>query len=324
MMTPEEIKASAVRTLTFEKNALELMIGRVNDTFAEVANKILNLSGRVIVTGMGKPGHIGKKIAASLASTGTPAFFVHPAEASHGDLGMVTKNDLVLALSNSGESKELFDIINYCKRFGIPLVAVTSAPESTLGKAADYVLQIPNKKEAPEACPFNMAPTTSMIATLATGDALTVALMNMRGFTTELYHDRHPGGKLGNVLIKVQDIMAKGENLPIVKSGTPMTEALMIMSQKMLGCLGIVDTNNNLIGMITDGDLRRHMSNDLMTKTVDEVMHPNPITITGDVLGSEALNIMHSKKITNIFVLDIEKHPVGLIHMHHLLQAGVA
>ncbi|MBO7484070.1 MAG: KpsF/GutQ family sugar-phosphate isomerase [Alphaproteobacteria bacterium] len=323
-MTPEEIMASAKRTLTFEKNALEMMIERVNENFVKVAERILNLQGRVIVTGMGKPGHIGKKIAASLASTGTPAFFVHPAEASHGDLGMLTKNDLVLALSNSGESKELFDIINYCKRFGIPLVAVTSAPESTLGKAADYVLQIPNKKEAPEACPFNMAPTTSMIATLAMGDSLTVALMNMRGFTTDLYHDRHPGGKLGNVLIKVQDIMAKEDAIPSVLSGTSMTDALLVMSQKMLGCLGILDGAGRLIGMITDGDLRRHMSNDLMNKKVDEVMNPNPTTISGDILGSEALNIMHSKKITNIFVVDADKKPVGLIHMHHLLQAGVA
>ena len=323
-MAPEEIKQSAKNTLTCEKNVLEMMSQRVDDTFVTVADKILNLNGRVIVTGMGKPGHIGKKIAASLASTGTPAFFVHPAEASHGDLGMITKNDLVLALSNSGESKELFDIVNYCKRFGITLVAVTSAPESTLGKAADYVLQIPNKQEAPEACPFNMAPTTSMIATLAMGDALTVALMNMRGFTKELYHDRHPGGKLGNVLVKVKDIMATGDALPIVSDTLNMTEALMVMSQKMLGCLGIVDTNGRLIGMITDGDLRRHMSPDLMTKSVAKIMHPNPTTISAEILGSEALNIMNTKKITNIFAVDAENHPIGLIHMHHLLQAGVA
>ena len=323
-MTPEEIKQSAVRTFNEEKKALALMIQSVDDNFAKAVQKIYSISGRVIVTGMGKPGHIGKKIAASLASTGTPAFFVHPAEASHGDLGMLTPNDLVLALSNSGESKELFDIINYTRRFGIYLVAVTSKPESTLGKAADLVLQIPDKKEAPEACPFNMAPTTSMIATLAMGDALTVALMNLRGFTTELYHDRHPGGKLGNVLIKVQDIMAKGEAIPVIKTGTRMDEALLVMSKKMLGCLGITDSEGHLIGMITDGDLRRHMSNDLMNKVVDEVMNPNPTTISGDLLGSEALNIMHSKKITNIFVIDNEKRPVGLIHMHHLLQAGVA
>ncbi len=323
-MTPEEIKNSAKKTFECEKNALEIMGTRIDDTFVTVADKILHLVGRVIVTGMGKPGHIGKKIAASLASTGTPAFFVHPAEASHGDLGMVTKNDLVLALSNSGESKELFDIVNYCKRFSIPLVAVTSAPHSTLGKAADYVLQIPNKQEAPEACPFNMAPTTSMVATLAMGDALTVALMNMRGFTKELYHDRHPGGKLGNVLVKIKDIMAKGDALPVVANTLNMTEALMVMSQKMLGCLGIINTNGQLIGMITDGDLRRHMSADLMIKSVTEVMHPNPTTISEEMLGSEALNIMNTKKITNIFVVDTEQKPIGLIHMHHLLQAGVA
>ena len=323
-MTPKEIQDSAKKTFECEKHALELMSKRIDDTFAIVAEKILNLTGRVVVTGMGKPGHIGKKIAASLASTGTPAFFVHPAEASHGDLGMITKNDLVLALSNSGESKELFDIINYCKRFTIPLVAITSAPNSTLGKAADYVLQIPNKQEAPEACPFNMAPTTSMVATLAMGDALTVALMHLRGFTKEFYHDRHPGGKLGNVLIKVTDIMAKGDALPLVSEDTNMASALMVMSQKMLGCLGIVDAQGHLIGMITDGDLRRHMSPDLMTKCVKEVMHPTPTTITEDMLGSEALNIMNTKKITNIFVLNTEHKPIGLIHMHHLLQAGVA
>ena len=322
-MNTQEIIDSAKKTLTFEKNALEMMIERINETFAEVAEKILNLQGRVIVTGMGKPGHIGKKIAASLASTGTPAFFVHPAEASHGDLGMVTQKDLVLALSNSGESKELFDIINYCKRFSIPLVAVTSAPESTLGKAADYVLQIPNKKEAPEACPFNMAPTTSMIETLAMGDALTVALMNMRGFTKELYHDRHPGGKLGNVLVKVQDLMAKEDALPLVADTATMAEALLEMTKKTLGCVGIISSDNKLLGMITDGDLRRHMTPDLPTKSVREVMHPDPITISGNILGSEAVAIMNSKKITNMFVVDDENHPVGLIHMHHLLKAGV-
>lgn len=323
-MTPEEIKDSAKKTLACEKAVLDMMGKRIDDTFVTVADKILHLTGRVVVTGMGKPGHIGKKIAASLASTGTPAFFVHPAEASHGDLGMITKNDLVLALSNSGESKELFDIVNYCKRFAIPLVAITSAPASTLGKAADYILQIPNKQEAPEACPFNMAPTTSMIATLAMGDALTVALMNMRGFTKELYHDRHPGGKLGHVLVKVKDLMAKGDALPIVPNTMKMADALMVMSQKMLGCLGVLDDSEHLIGMITDGDLRRHMSPDLMTKSVTEIMYPNPTTVTDNILGSEALNIMNTKKITNIFVLDDSGKPVGLIHMHHLLQAGVA
>ncbi|MBQ3695893.1 MAG: KpsF/GutQ family sugar-phosphate isomerase [Alphaproteobacteria bacterium] len=323
-MTPEEIKKSAQHTLACEKAVLDMMQQRMDDAFVTVADKILHLTGRVIVTGMGKPGHIGKKIAASLASTGTPAFFVHPAEASHGDLGMITKNDLVLALSNSGESKELFDIVNYCKRFAIPLVAITSAPDSTLGKAADYILQIPNKQEAPEACPFNMAPTTSMIATLAMGDALTVALMNMRGFTKELYHDRHPGGKLGNVLVKVKDIMAKDDALPVVPDTMKMADALMVMSKKMLGCIGILDADGHLAGMITDGDLRRHMSPDLMTKSVTDVMNPNPTTISGDILGSEALNIMNTKKITNIFVVDADNKPLGLIHMHHLLQAGVA
>ena len=322
-MNTQEIISSAQKTLTFEKNALEMMITRIDETFATVAEKILNLQGRVIVTGMGKPGHIGKKIAASLASTGTPAFFVHPAEASHGDLGMITQKDLVLALSNSGESKELFDIINYCKRFGVSLVAVTSAPDSTLGKAADYILQIPNKKEAPEACPFNMAPTTSMIETLAMGDALTVALMNMRGFTKELYHDRHPGGKLGNILVKVQDLMATGEALPLVPDTAKMADALLEMTKKTLGCVGITSSDNKLLGMITDGDLRRHMSADLPTKSVQEVMHPGPITISGDVLGSEAVSIMNTKKITNMFVVDGENHPIGLIHMHHLLKAGV-
>ena len=323
-MNKDEIIQSAQRTIEMEKNGLELMSQRIGNSFAEVAEKILNLSGRVIVTGMGKPGHIGKKIAASLASTGTPAFFVHPAEASHGDLGMITKNDLVLALSNSGESKELFDIVNYCKRFGVTLVAVTSAPESTLGRAANWILQIPNKKEAPEACPFNMAPTTSMIETLAMGDALTVALMNMRGFTKELYHDRHPGGKLGNVLVKVKDIMAKGEALPLVSDNVLMSDALLEMTKKTLGCVGIVDKDNHLMGLITDGDLRRHMCPELAGKSVREVMHPSPITIQSETLGAEAVSIMNNRKITNMFVVDENNHPIGLIHMHHLLQAGVA
>ena len=323
-MTPEEIKEIAKKTLACEKKALDIMVQSIDDTFVTVAQKMLNLTGRVIVTGMGKPGHIGKKIAASLASTGTPAFFVHPAEASHGDLGMVTQNDLVLALSNSGESKELFDIVNYCKRFSIPLVAVTSCPDSTLGKAADYVLLIPNKQEAPEACPFNMAPTTSMIATLAMGDMLTVCLMNMRGFTKELYHDRHPGGKLGNVLVKVQDIMSKGDSLPIVPENMLMSEALVIMTQKALGCLGVIDKHGKLIGMITDGDLRRHMSPDLVTKTVTDVMTSTPKTISKDMLGSEALNLMNTRHITNMFVVDGAGVPLGLLHIHQLLQAGVA
>ena len=323
-MTPKEIKQSAQRTLACEKKALDIMEQRVDDVFVAVAEKILSLTGRVVVTGMGKPGHIGKKIAASLASTGTPAFFVHPAEASHGDLGMITQNDLVLALSNSGESKELFDILNYCKRFTIPLVAVTSNPDSTLGKAADYVLKIPHKQEAPEACPFNMAPTTSMIATLAMGDMLTVCLMNMRGFTKELYHDRHPGGKLGNVLVKVQDIMSKGDALPVVTETTPMSEALVIMTQKALGCLGIVDSSGKLTGMITDGDLRRHMSPDLVTKNAADIMTHSPKTISKEMLGSEALNLMNTRQITNMFIVDENGAPIGLLHIHQLLQAGVA
>ena len=323
-MTPQEIKECAIHTITMERNALDLIAQNIPEEFAQVAEKILHLTGRVIVTGMGKPGHIGKKIAASLASTGTPAFFVHPAEASHGDLGMITKNDLVLALSNSGESKELFDIINYCKRFAIPLVAVTSEPESTLGKAANWVLRIPNKQEAPEACPFNMAPTTSMISTLAMGDMLTVCLMNMRGFTKELYHDRHPGGKLGNVLVKVKDIMSKGDALPIVPETMPMSEALVIMTQKALGCLGVINKEGVLTGMITDGDLRRHMAPDLTTKPTKDIMTYNPKTISGDMLGSEALNLMNTKQITNIFIIDETGHPVGLLHIHQLLQAGVA
>lgn len=323
-MNHQEIIASAKRTIDMEKNGLELMAEKIDDTFALVTEKILHLNGRVIVTGMGKPGHIGKKIAASLASTGTPAFFVHPAEASHGDLGMITPNDLVLALSNSGESKELFDIINYCKRFGVTLVAITSAPDSTLGRAANWILQIPDKKQAPEACPFNMAPTTSMIETLSMGDALTVALMNMRGFTKELYHDRHPGGKLGNVLVKVQDIMAKEEALPLVSENALMSDALLEMTRKTLGCVGITDNENHLIGLITDGDLRRHMCPELAGKSVREIMHPQPLTIHANVLGAEAVNMMNTHQITNMFVVDEENHPVGLIHMHHLLRAGVA
>ena len=323
-MNHQEIIASAKRTIDMEKKGLELMAEKIDDTFALVAEKILHLNGRVIVTGMGKPGHIGKKIAASLASTGTPAFFVHPAEASHGDLGMITPNDLVLALSNSGESKELFDIINYCKRFGVALVAITSAPDSTLGRAANWILQIPDKKQAPEACPFNMAPTTSMIETLSMGDALTVALMNMRGFTKELYHDRHPGGKLGNVLVKVQDIMAKEEALPLVSENALMSDALLEMTRKTLGCVGITDNENHLIGLITDGDLRRHMCPELAGKSVREIMHPHPLTIHANVLGAEAVNMMNTHRITNMFVVDEENHPVGLIHMHHLLRAGVA
>lgn len=322
-MTPEEVICCAKRVLDTESNALQLMKETIGDAFVQAVSLMFTTKGRVIVSGMGKSGHIGRKIAATLASTGTPAFFVHPAEASHGDLGMLTQNDVLLTISNSGESREMGDIISFSRRFGIPMIAITSGADSSMARAADIVLLIPSKKEAPEACPLGLAPTTSTTTTLAMGDALAVALIEMRGFSAQEFHDRHPGGKLGNVLLKVSDVMAKGDAMPLVASDTKMSDALVVMTAKSLGCLGITDKAGILIGVITDGDLRRHMASDMIDRQVDEIMTKNPKTIPPNMLGAEAVGLMNNAKITNIFVVDADCRPVGLLHLHHLLQAGV-
>lgn len=322
-MTPQEIINAAKQVLDTEMHGLSLLKDSISDAFVQAANLMFNTKGRVIISGMGKSGHVGQKIAATLASTGTPSFFVHPSEASHGDLGMLTKNDTLITISNSGESREMGDIISFSRRFGIPMIAITSNPQSTMAQAADIVLLIPNKKEAPEACPLGMAPTTSTTTTLAMGDALAVALLEMRGFTKEQFHDRHPGGKLGNVLLKVSDVMAKGDAMPLVAPDMMMADALVIMTEKSLGCLGVVDSDGRLIGVITDGDLRRHMTADIIVRQAGDIMTKNPKTIPPNMLGSEAVGLMNTAKITNIFVVDADNKPVGLLHLHHLLQAGV-
>lgn len=326
-MTPNDIIQTAKRVIDTEIQGLNLMRDAMGDAFVqavEMMEPVKENKGRIIISGMGKSGHIGQKIAATLASTGTPSFFVHPSEASHGDLGMLTKEDLLITISNSGESREMGDIISYSRRHNIPMIAITSKGESTMAKAADLVLLIPNAKMAPEACPLGLAPTTSTTLTLAMGDALAVALIEKRGFTMQDFKDRHPGGKLGNVLLKVEDIMAKGAELPLIGPDELMADALVVMTEKSLGCLGVVSETGELLGIITDGDLRRHMTADLIVRRTADVMTKNPKTLIGSMLGVEAVAYMNDNKITNIFVVDGENRPVGLLHIHHLLKAGVA
>lgn len=323
-MTKDELIQSACQVIDKEIKGLEVLKESFSDAFVQAVEKMMNVKGRIIISGMGKSGHIGQKIAATLASTGTPAFFVHPGEASHGDLGMLTKDDLLLAISNSGESKEMADIISYSRRFGIPMIAITSVMDSTMSKAADLTLLIPNKKTAPEACPLGLAPTTSTTTTLALGDALAVALIEQKGFSAEEFRDRHPGGKLGNVLLRARDLMVKGDEMPLVPMEMRMSEALVIMTAKSWGCLGVTDDEGTLVGMITDGDLRRHMGHDLINKAAGDIMTKNPKTVIGDILCVEVLRLMNEKMITNLFVVDGQMKPLGLLTMHLLLQMGVA
>lgn len=314
--------ASAKRTIDKEVEALRMMENELDENLSKALDLIESCRGRIIVTGMGKSGHIGRKIAATFASTGTPAFFVHPSEASHGDLGMLTTADVVLAISNGGESKELSDILLYCKRFGIPLIAITKNPQSSLGKNSDLVLKLPDDGEA---CPLGLAPTSSTTATLVMGDILAVDMMERKGFSETDYKQRHPGGKLGAILRRVSDLMHSGAEMPIVSEDTVMQEALLEMTSKMLGCVGIINKKGELVGIITDGDLRRWLSPELITEKACKVMTKNPQTISPDALAIEALNKMNNtgKGITNLFVVEGKK-PVGVIHIHDCLRAGVA
>lgn len=314
--------ASAKRTIDKEVEALRMMENELDENLSKALDLIESCRGRIIVTGMGKSGHIGRKIAATFASTGTPAFFVHPSEASHGDLGMLTTADVVLAISNGGESKELSDILLYCKRFGIPLIAITKNPQSSLGKNSDLVLKLPDDGEA---CPLGLAPTSSTTATLVMGDILAVDMMERKGFSETDYKQRHPGGKLGAILRRVSDLMHSGAEMPIVSEDTVMQEALLEMTSKMLGCVGIINKKGELVGIITDGDLRRWLSPELMAEKACKVMTKNPQTISPDALAIEALNKMNNtgKGITNLFVVEGKK-PVGVIHIHDCLRAGVA
>lgn len=313
----------AKQTIDREVEALRVMENNLDSTLSEALDVMQKTKGRVIVTGMGKSGHIANKIAATLASTGTPSFFLHPGEASHGDLGMITKDDVVLAISNGGESRELSDILQYCRRFSIPLIGMTKNPESTLGGLSDIVLKLPNNGEA---CPLGLAPTSSTTATLVLGDVLAAALMVRNGFTEQDYKLRHPGGKLGAILRRVSDIMHKGDEMPLIGEDAIMQEALMTMSAKMLGCVGITNKQGQIIGMITDGDLRRWMSPDLITEKVTKVMTKNPKTIGPNMLVAEVVNVMNNtgKGITNIFIVDKDKKPIGIVHIHDCLRVGAS
>ena len=313
-------KHSAYRTIDMEIDTLLKLKDDLDESLTKALDVMQNAKGRIIITGMGKSGHIGKKIAASLASTGTPSFFVHPAEASHGDLGMITEDDVVIAISNSGESKELIDILNYTKRFGIILIAITKNAKSSLGKAGDIVLLLPNN---PEACPLGLAPTSSTTATLVLGDILTTCLIERKGFTQNDFNERHPGGKLGSILKRVSDLMHIGQEMPILDENANMQAVLLEMTSKRLGCVGFINQSGELTGILTDGDLRRCLSADILNSKAIDLMTKNPKTISPNALTSEALKIMNDKKITNLFVIENNK-PIGVIHIHDLLNNGVA
>lgn len=314
---------SARRTLETEAKGLGDLIlsldGELGQAIAKAVEIIASSRGRVIVSGMGKSGQVGRKIASTLASTGTPSMFVHPAEASHGDLGMITTQDVVIMISNSGESAELGAILNYTKRFAVPLIAMTARADSSLALAAKLVLLLPN---SPEACPNGLAPTTSTLLQLALGDALAITLLEDKGFTAKNFQEFHPGGKLGAQLKHVSEVMRRGDALPLSAADVKMSDALVVMTAKACGCLGVVE-NSRLVGIVTDGDLRRHMSGNLLALSVRDVMTVSPKTIGPDALTGEALEILNAASITCIFVIDDEAKPIGLIHIHDLLRIGV-
>ena len=321
---PHAFIASALRTLETEREGVAALAAAMSDglgpRFVAAVDTIRAARGRVIVTGMGKSGHVARKIAATLASTGTPAFFVHAADASHGDLGMITSDDVMLVLSWSGETEELKDLINYSRRFRIALIAVTVNADSTLGKSADIVLVLP---QAREACPHNLAPTTSSLMQLALGDALAIALLESRGFTAVDFGVFHPGGKLGAALKFVRDVMHPGSAVPLIGRDALMSEAIVEMSAKGFGCVAVTNGDGRLLGVVTDGDLRRHMRDDLLRAPVGEVMTASPKTVRPGQLASEALELINSLKITALIVVESDR-PVGIVHFHDLLRAGVA
>ncbi|MBB3770428.1 arabinose-5-phosphate isomerase [Angulomicrobium tetraedrale] len=321
--TLDSVRTSALRTLAIEARALAALTasveGALGDAIARAAQIVEAARGRIIVTGMGKSGHIGRKLAATFASTGTPALFLHAAEASHGDLGMVTPDDVLLAISWSGETAELSDIVHYAGRFAVPLLAMTSRAESSLGRAADVVLALPRVEEA---CPNGLAPTSSTLIQLALGDALAVALLQRRGFSASDFRVFHPGGKLGARLLKVADLMHRDEALPLVRLGTPMAEALIEITGKRFGCCGVVDATGHLVGIVTDGDLRRHMSAALLAQPVENVMTRSPLVVEPAELASAALGLMNRRPVTVVFAV-AERTPVGILHIHDILRAGV-
>ena len=312
---------SGRRAILAEAQALHALADTVRTGFSRAVAMLGAVTGRVVVTGMGKSGHVARKIAASLASTGTPALYVHPGEASHGDLGMITAQDAVLALSNSGETAELRDMILYTRRFAIPLLAIVGRAPSTLAEAADLVLLLP---DVGEACPMGLAPTTSTTCMLALGDALAVALLERRGFSARDFAVFHPGGKLGSQLLRVEQLMHRGEDLPLVLPETSVADAILEMSRKRLGCVGVV-ADGRLVGIVTDGDLRRHMAPDILTRSAGEIMTRGPRTIGPRALAVEAVAAMNGppRPVTVLFVLDDDR-PVGALHLHDCLKAGIA
>lgn len=316
--------SSALRTVRTELSGLEALAAALenglSEAFAEAVALLSDVSGRVIVTGVGKSGHIGSKIAATLASTGTPAFFVHPSEANHGDLGMIGRDDAILAISWSGETTELKGIVTYARRFSIPLIAITSGSQSTLAREASVVIALPR---AAEACPHGLAPTTSTLLQLVVGDSLAVALLEARGFTTEHFRTFHPGGQLGASLTQIREIMHVGNEVPIVASGTGMRDAIIEISRKGFGCVAVTDESGALIGIVTDGDLRRHIDGDLLSRSVDEVMTRDPKCTTPDELAGSVLQIVNASSITTMLVVE-DRRPVGIVHLHDLLRVGVA
>jgi len=317
---------SALSTIATEQHAIDVLRGELDERFEQACHLLLDCKGKVVVTGMGKSGHIGRKIAATFASTGTPAFFMHPGEASHGDLGMLTKNDVLIAISNSGESSEILTLLPVIKRYQIPLITITRTQESTMARFADVALTL---GKSAEACPLGLAPTSSTTTTLVLGDALAVALLDIRGFTADDFAMSHPGGALGRrLLTRVSDIMQIDDKIPKVKSGTSVTDALLEMTQKGLGMTAVVDDQQFVLGLFTDGDLRRvlkqsALSINLLDQPIDGLMTKKPITVSKGILAAEALAIMDKHKISSILILDEAGKLVGALNMHDLLQAGV-
>jgi arabinose-5-phosphate isomerase len=319
----EQLLARGRRVLTTEIAAVAALQDRLGDSFVEACRLLHDCKGRVVVTGMGKSGHVGNKIAATLASTGTPSFFLHPAEASHGDIGMITADDVVLAISNSGETAELVTILPVLKRLGVAMIAMTGRARSTLANAASAVLDVSVPEEA---CPHNLAPTASTTATLAMGDALAVAVLEARGFTEEDFARSHPGGALGRrLLLHVEDVMRTGDQLPMVAPDTTLKDGLLEMSRKGLGMTAIVDAQRRVLGIYTDGDLRRTLDRpvDIRSLSMKEVMTPNPKTITARLLAAEAVHLMETSKITQLLVVDANNVLVGALNVHDLFRAGV-
>jgi len=306
--------------IDIEAKALQALKHDLGDDFTQAIHLIANIKGRVIISGMGKSGHIGAKFAATLASTGTPSFFIHPAEASHGDLGMVTKEDLVICLSNSGETSELSDLIIFANRSNIPLIAIVAHKNSNLGRAATIALEIPKSQEA---CPNGLAPTTSTTLMLALSDAVAVSLMTLRGFTKDHFHDFHPGGKLGAKLLKVTNLMRLSTDLPLVNENALVSDVILEMTSKAVGCTGILNHNQQLVGVITDGDLRRAMSDNVLQKAAKDIMILEPMTIDPNKPAAYAVSIMERHAITGLWVVDSAMKPTGFIHLHDCLRAGI-